>query len=180
MLAVLAALSAQGPSSQSCAPVPAAVAVDSGWKAYRAGALEAAARRFGVADSLCPRGAAAQVGLGFVGLRQGRVAEAERRLVRSRSRSGAARRAGSGGARAAGGAASRARLRRGGGPATRPRRGLRGGARPGPAIRGPAHSGPRCRRTFRSPDRRGVAPLLREGREPGRGSPGPLPVSIPA
>ncbi len=83
MLALLAALSAQGPSSQPCARVPAAVAVDSGWKAYRGGALEEAARLFGVADSLCRGGVAAQVGLGFVVLRQGRVAEAERRLVQA-------------------------------------------------------------------------------------------------
>jgi tetratricopeptide (TPR) repeat protein len=44
---------------------------DSGWAAYRSGSVAVAARGFERADSLCPGNHAAQVGLGFVALRQG-------------------------------------------------------------------------------------------------------------
>ena len=70
-LAPLAA-GAQAP----CAPVVAAN-LAAAWTAYRAGALDTAAVRFGRADSLCPNGVDGKLGLGFVGLRQDRPREAD-------------------------------------------------------------------------------------------------------
>src|SRR5437773_2539011 len=83
MFALVAALSAQVPLSAPCPRVPAAAALDSAWQAYRRGAVAAAARLFATADSLCPRAPGAQTGLGFVALRQSRLADAEQRFARA-------------------------------------------------------------------------------------------------
>ncbi|MGH7547316.1 MAG: tetratricopeptide repeat protein, partial [Gemmatimonadales bacterium] len=87
MLALLAALSLQHPAGPCPRPWAAAAAahVEAGWRAYRQGAVRAAeaARSFAAADSLCPGDHGAQVGLGFVLLRQGRPAEAEERFARA-------------------------------------------------------------------------------------------------
>src|SRR2546422_574228 len=83
MFALVAALSAQVPLSAPCPRVPAAAALDSAWQAYRRGAVAAAARLFTTADSLCPRAPGAQTGLGFVSLRQSRLADAEQRFARA-------------------------------------------------------------------------------------------------
>src|SRR3989442_15999352 len=70
MLVLIVAL-----GSQVAAPCPhagrAAGETDAGWGVYRRGAIAEAAAHFAVADSLCPGDHAAQVGLGFVRLRQG-------------------------------------------------------------------------------------------------------------
>lgn len=82
MLILLAALSVQNPG-----PCPSAAraraAADSGWTAFRGGAIVEAARRFTAADSLCPGQHAAQMGLGFVELRQGNPREAANRFSRA-------------------------------------------------------------------------------------------------
>jgi hypothetical protein len=59
-----------------CAPNMAAT-LAAAWTAYRAGALDTAAVRFRRAESLCPGGVEGKLGLGFVGLRQGRPREAD-------------------------------------------------------------------------------------------------------
>ena len=64
-------------------PQAAAAAVDSGWRAYRSGALEPAAAQFAAAQALCPSAADPAVGAGFVLLRQGRAGEAERLFRRA-------------------------------------------------------------------------------------------------
>src|SRR6266567_1442352 len=70
MLVLIVAL-----GSQVAAPCPhagrAAGETDAGWGFYRRGAIAEAAAHFVTADSLCPRDHGAQVGLGFVRLRQG-------------------------------------------------------------------------------------------------------------
>src|SRR5438046_7975074 len=70
MLVLIVAL-----GSQVAAPCPhagrAAGETDAGWGFYRRGGIAEAAAHFAAADSLCPGDHGAQVGLGFVGLRQG-------------------------------------------------------------------------------------------------------------
>lgn len=58
-------------------PAETGVLVAGGWAAYRADSLPEAARRFARADSLCPEGLDAKIGLGNVRLRQGQAAVAE-------------------------------------------------------------------------------------------------------
>ena len=69
------------------APCPHAAAADgettAGWQAYRREAIAQAAAHFATADSLCPGGHAAQVGLGFVLLRQSQPRGAAERFVRA-------------------------------------------------------------------------------------------------
>src|SRR3989442_8927022 len=81
MLLLLVALS-QVPSS---CPLAAAAAseTNAGWRAYRREAIGEAATRFAVADSLCPGDHAAQVGLGFVSLRQGQARAGAERFLRA-------------------------------------------------------------------------------------------------
>src|SRR5207249_5251210 len=70
MLVLIVAL-----GSQVAAPCPhvgrAAGETDAGWGFYRRGAIAEAAAHLAAADSLCPGDHGAQVGLGFVRLRQG-------------------------------------------------------------------------------------------------------------
>src|SRR2546430_17723740 len=70
MLVLIVAL-----GSQLAAPCPhagrAAGETEAGWGFYRRGAIADAAAHFAAADSLCPGDHGAQVGLGFVRLRQG-------------------------------------------------------------------------------------------------------------
>ena len=77
MLVLPPAPLAQHPTVAVC-PQAAAAAVDSGWRAYRSGALEPAMTQFATAQALCPTGIAPVMGIGFVLLRQGRAGEAER------------------------------------------------------------------------------------------------------
>jgi len=69
------------------APCPHAAAADgettAGWQAYRREAIAQAAAHFATADSLCPGGHAAQVGLGFVLLRQNQPRGAAERFLRA-------------------------------------------------------------------------------------------------
>ena len=69
MLVLIVAL-----GSQVAAPCPhagrAAGETEAGWGFYRRGAIAEAAAHFAAADSLCPGDHEAQVGLGFVRLRQ--------------------------------------------------------------------------------------------------------------
>src|SRR5881628_1668422 len=87
MLSLVVALGLQV-SAGSC-PRPgaqaAAAQVEAGWAAYRLGAAGTAeaSRRFAAADSLCPGEQGAQVGLGFVLLRQGRAGAAADRFLRA-------------------------------------------------------------------------------------------------
>jgi tetratricopeptide (TPR) repeat protein len=84
MLLLLVALHAQLPHPAIAAcPQPAAAAADSGWRAFRNGALEAAAAQFATARGLCPRAADPVSGAAFVALRQGRAGEAERLFQRA-------------------------------------------------------------------------------------------------
>ena len=84
MLVPLVALHAQLPHpTVAVCPQPAAAAADSGWRAFRNGALEAAAAQFATARGLCPRAADPVSGAGFVALRQGRAGEAERLFQRA-------------------------------------------------------------------------------------------------
>jgi tetratricopeptide (TPR) repeat protein len=75
MTLLLASLLLQAPS---CDRQAAAAQVEAGWEAYRRGAVTAAAGRFAVADSACPGFPGARTGLGFVRLRAGDAAGAER------------------------------------------------------------------------------------------------------
>ena len=59
----------------------AAAQTDSGWTAYRRGAIVHASVHFAAADSLCPGDHAAQVGLGFVHLRQNQPRAAAGRFL---------------------------------------------------------------------------------------------------
>src|SRR3989441_8368140 len=81
MLLLLVALSQVPPSC----PLAAAAAseTNAGWRAYRREAIGEAATRFAVADSLCPGDHAAQVGLGFVVLRQGQARAGAERFLRA-------------------------------------------------------------------------------------------------
>src|SRR5256714_126358 len=81
MLLLLVAPHVQHPPAAVC-PHAAAVAVDSGWRAYRTGALGPALTQFATAQALCPAEVEPVIGIGFVLLRQGRVGEAERLLRR--------------------------------------------------------------------------------------------------
>src|SRR5213079_977434 len=88
MLVLIVAL-----GSQVAAPCPhagrAAGETDAGWSFYRRGAIAEAAAHFAAADSLCPRDHGAQVGLGFVRLRQAEsLAAAEHFLGATRSNAG--------------------------------------------------------------------------------------------
>jgi len=88
MLVLIVAL-----GSQVAAPCPhagrAAGETDVGWGFYRRGAIAEAAAHFAAADSLCPRDHGAQVGLGFVRLRQAEsLAAAEHFLGATRSNAG--------------------------------------------------------------------------------------------
>ena len=74
MMLLLAGLLLQSP----CDRPAAAAAVDEGWQAYRRGAIDEAARRFAAADTACAGFPGAATGLGFVRLRQGDAAGAER------------------------------------------------------------------------------------------------------
>ena len=82
MLVLLVALHLQHPTVGVC-PSAAAAVLDSGWRAYRDGALERAAARFAAARALCPSAAGPDVGVGFVLLRQGRAGEAAQRFRRA-------------------------------------------------------------------------------------------------
>jgi tetratricopeptide (TPR) repeat protein len=64
-------------------PQRAGPVADSAWQAYRADRLVVAAARFAVADSLCPGLPEVQIGIGFVALRNGDVAEGARRFERA-------------------------------------------------------------------------------------------------
>ncbi|PYP59800.1 MAG: hypothetical protein DMD44_03575 [Gemmatimonadetes bacterium] len=81
MLSLLVALHAQHPTV--VCPRAASEAVDSGWRAYRAGALEPAAAQFAAAQALCPGAPDPEIGAGLVLLRQGRAGEAERLFRRA-------------------------------------------------------------------------------------------------
>src|SRR5439155_919711 len=88
MLVLIVAL-----GSQVAAPCPhvgrAAGETDAGWGFYGRGAIAEAAAHFAAADSLCPGDHGAQVGLGFVRLRQGEaLAAAEHFLGAVRSNAG--------------------------------------------------------------------------------------------
>jgi len=65
----------------ACDRTAAAAAAEAGWEAYRRGALPEAAARFAAADSVCRAFPGAQVGLGFVQLRAGENAAAERHFT---------------------------------------------------------------------------------------------------
>ncbi|HTY05761.1 MAG TPA: tetratricopeptide repeat protein [Gemmatimonadales bacterium] len=54
----------------------ARAALDQGWREYRADRIQAAARAFAVADSLCPTLRGVRTGLGFADLRLGRTEDA--------------------------------------------------------------------------------------------------------
>src|SRR5256886_8925341 len=77
MLLLLVAPHVQHAQAAVC-PHAAAVAVDSGWRAYRSGALGPALTQFATAQALCPTAVEPVIGIGFVLLRQGRAGEAER------------------------------------------------------------------------------------------------------
>ena len=62
------------------AQTPCAAAADSGWTAYRRGALEEATRFFARAAAACPGHSGAMVGLGFVALRNNDPAAAQARF----------------------------------------------------------------------------------------------------
>src|SRR5207249_10589322 len=85
MLVLIVAL-----GSQVAAPCPhaarAAGETDAGWGFYRRGAIAEAAAHFAVADSLCPGGHGAQVGLGFVRLRLGEARGGAERFLRATRR----------------------------------------------------------------------------------------------
>ena len=88
MLVLLVALGLQAPGPCSHAAA-AARETSAGWRAYRREAIGEAATHFAVADSLCPGDHGAQVGLGFVRLRQGEArAAAERFLAAVASNAG--------------------------------------------------------------------------------------------
>ena len=78
MIRLLASLLLQ---AVGCERTAAAAAAEAGWEAYRRGALPEAAARFAAADSLCRAFPDAQVGLGFVQLRAGENAAAERHFT---------------------------------------------------------------------------------------------------
>ena len=78
MIPLLASLLLQ---AVGCERTAAAAAAEAGWEAYRRGALPEAAARFAAADSLCRAFPDAQVGLGFVQLRAGENAAAERHFT---------------------------------------------------------------------------------------------------
>ena len=80
MLMLLVALVSQVPAPCLHAAAAAREAT-AGWGEYRRGAIVQAARRFAVADSLCPGDHATQVGLGFVRLRQGKPGAAAERFL---------------------------------------------------------------------------------------------------
>src|SRR5256884_2580521 len=82
MLLLLVAPHVQHAPAAVC-PYAAAVAVDSGWRAYRSGALGPALTQFATAQALCPTEVEPVIGIGFVLLRQGRAGEAERLFQRA-------------------------------------------------------------------------------------------------
>src|SRR5256884_9115886 len=82
MLLLLVAPHVQHAQAAVC-PHAAAVAVDSGWRAYRSGALGPALTQFATAQALCPTAVEPVIGIGFVLLRQGRAGEAERLFQRA-------------------------------------------------------------------------------------------------
>src|SRR2546429_9625151 len=97
MLVLIVAL-----GSQVAAPCPhvgrAAGETDAGWGFYRRGAIADAAAHFAAADSLCPGDHGAQVGLGFVRLRQGGARAAPDHLLSpTRGNGGGPEAAGGGG-----------------------------------------------------------------------------------
>src|SRR5690349_10792071 len=71
-LALLVTLTAQVPAPCPLAATAAREA-DAGWSEYRRDSIPGAGAHFAAADSLCPGDHAAQLGLGFVELRQGRA-----------------------------------------------------------------------------------------------------------
>src|SRR3989440_4492834 len=86
VLLVALGLQAPGPCPHDAA---AARETSAGWRAYRREAIGEAATHFAVADALCPGDHAAQVGLGFVRLRQGEArAAADHFLGATRSNAG--------------------------------------------------------------------------------------------
>ena len=78
MILLLAGLVLQ---AAACDRTAAATATEAGWEAYRRGALSEAAARFAASDSACRAFPGAQVGLGFVQLRAGNNAAAERHFT---------------------------------------------------------------------------------------------------
>ncbi len=80
MLALLVMLTAQVPAPCPRAAI-AAGETDAGWTAYRREAVAEADAHFAAADSLCPGDHAAQLGLGFVRLRQGEARAALERFA---------------------------------------------------------------------------------------------------
>ena len=82
MLLLLVAPHVQHAQAAVC-PHAAAVAVDSGWRAYRSGALGPARTQFATAQGLCPTEVEPVIGIGFVLLRQGRAGAAERLFRRA-------------------------------------------------------------------------------------------------
>lgn len=89
MLGLIVALGLQVPAGPCPRPGPRAAAaaaqVEAGWAAYRLGApgTAEAARRFAAADSLCPGEPGAQVGLGYVLLRQAQNRSAQARFLQA-------------------------------------------------------------------------------------------------
>jgi tetratricopeptide (TPR) repeat protein len=79
VIALIAALTVQAGGS-GCPRAAADAVSDSGWAAYRRGAVGEAAGHFAAALSLCPGLHGAEVGRGFVLLRQDSAAAAERRF----------------------------------------------------------------------------------------------------
>jgi tetratricopeptide (TPR) repeat protein len=78
VITLLAGLLLQTPA---CDRMTAAAAVDSAWNAYRRGELAEATSRFAAADSTCRPFPAAQAGLGFIALRSGDNASADRHFT---------------------------------------------------------------------------------------------------
>ncbi len=64
-------------SAQVRCPASAAASVELGWRAYRVDSLDAAAEHFRRAGRLCPASQDPKVGLGFIFLRQDRLASAD-------------------------------------------------------------------------------------------------------
>ncbi len=90
MLALIVALGSQV-ASPCLHAGRAAGETEAGWGFYHRGAIADAAAHFAAADSLCPGDHGAQVGLGFVGLRQGEArAAADHFLGALRSNAGEA------------------------------------------------------------------------------------------
>ncbi|HEV2751596.1 MAG TPA: tetratricopeptide repeat protein [Gemmatimonadales bacterium] len=84
MVPLLVALVFQASNPTPCPQAgQSAAQADSGWTAYRRGAIADASVHFAAADSLCPGDHSTQVGLGFVRLRQNQPRAAADRFLRA-------------------------------------------------------------------------------------------------